>query len=145
MKDALPVPGVVKYIASQLVYQTNGHLGNLDLSGADPWDLKADDHNITQGSNYHLMNLPSLERNRFLFRITMTPCGRKIDTCGSTLDFVAGIRDAIKAHQGLVDISILHGEISEENITLKDPTTDDDSHGMLIDFDCSVKSKGNVA
>ncbi|VCU40278.1 Bgt-50351 [Blumeria graminis f. sp. tritici] len=75
----------------------------------------------------------------------MTPCGRKIDTCGSILDFVAGIRDAIKAHQRLVDISILHGDISEGNIILKGPTTDDNSHSMLIDFDCSVKLKGNVA
>ncbi|VCU40285.1 Bgt-50340 [Blumeria graminis f. sp. tritici] len=75
----------------------------------------------------------------------MTPCGRKIDTRGSILDFVAGIRDAIKAHQRLVDISILHGDISEGNIILKGPTTDDDSHSMLIDFDCSVKLKGNVA
>ncbi|VCU40295.1 Bgt-50386 [Blumeria graminis f. sp. tritici] len=81
------------------------------------------------------MTQPSLERNRFLFRIVMTPCGRKIDTCGSILDFVAGIRDAIKAHQRLVNISILHGDVSEENIILKDPTTDDDSHGILIDFD----------
>ncbi|CAD6500101.1 BgTH12-04204 [Blumeria graminis f. sp. triticale] len=145
MKDALPLPGVVKYRASQLVYQTNSHLGNLDLSGADPWDLKADDHNVTYGSNYHAMTIPSLERNRFLFRIAMTPCGRKIDTCGSIFDFVAGIRDAIKAHQRLVDISILHGDISEGNIILKDPTTDDDSHSMLIDFDCSVRLKGNVA
>ncbi|VDB96510.1 Bgt-51302, partial [Blumeria graminis f. sp. tritici] len=98
----------------QLVYQTNSHLGNLDLSGADPWDLKADDHNVTYGSKYHAMTIPSLERNRFLFRIAMTPCGRKIDTCGSILDFVAGIRDAIKAHQRLVDISILHGDIPKE-------------------------------
>ncbi|SZF01076.1 unnamed protein product [Blumeria hordei] len=145
MKDALPVPGVVKYIASQFIYQTNSHLGSLNLSDAKPWDLKSDDHNVSRGSSYHTMALPSLERNRFLFRIAMTPCGRKIDTDGSILDFVVGIRDAIKAHQGLVDISILHGDISEGNIILKDPTTDDDSRGMLIDFDCSVKLKGNVA
>ncbi|CAD6506402.1 BgTH12-07328 [Blumeria graminis f. sp. triticale] len=145
MKYARSVPGVVKYIASQLVYQTNSHLENLDLSGTDPWDLKADDYNITQGSNYHLMTLPSLERKRVLFRIAMTPCGRKIDTRGSILEIVAGIRDAIKAHQGLVDISILHGDISEGNIILKDLTTDDNSHGMLVDFDCSVKLKGDVA
>ncbi|CAD6500080.1 BgTH12-04183 [Blumeria graminis f. sp. triticale] len=145
MKDALQVTGVVKYIASQLVYQTNSHLGSLNLSGAKPWDLKADGQNVTRGSSYHIMTQPSLERNRVLFRIAMKPCGRKIDTCGSILDFVAGIRDAIKAHQRLVDISILHGDISEGNIILKDPTIDDDSHGMLIDFDCSVKLKGNVA
>ncbi|VCU39795.1 Bgt-51837, partial [Blumeria graminis f. sp. tritici] len=124
---------------------TNSHLRNLDLSGADPWDLKADDHNVTRESNYHVMTLLSLERNRVLFRIAMKPCGRKIDTRGSILDFVVEIRDAIRAHQRLVNISILHGDISEGNIILKNSTSDDDSHGMLIYFDCSVKLKGNVA
>ncbi|VCU40272.1 Bgt-50355 [Blumeria graminis f. sp. tritici] len=75
----------------------------------------------------------------------MTSGGRKIDSSGSIFAFVAGIRDAIKAHQGLVDISILHGDISAGNIILKDPTTNDDSHGMLIDFGYSVKMKGNIA
>ncbi|SZF00829.1 unnamed protein product [Blumeria hordei] len=91
------------------------------------------------------MTLPSLERHRFLFRIAMTQCGKKIDTSGSILDFVTGIRDAIKAHQELADISILHGDILEGNIILKDPTTDDEPYGMLVDFDCAVKLKGNVA
>ncbi|CAD6500094.1 BgTH12-04197 [Blumeria graminis f. sp. triticale] len=144
MKDALPLPGVVKYRASQLVYQTNSHLGNLDLSGADPWDLKADDHNVTYGSNYHAMTIPSL-RNRRLIRIAMTPSGRTIYSSGSILDFVAGIRDAIKGHEGLVGKEILHGDISEGNIILLKPSPANDLHGMLIDLDHSVRMKGNLA
>ncbi|VDB83571.1 Bgt-51677 [Blumeria graminis f. sp. tritici] len=44
------------------------------------------------------MTLQSLERNRFLFRIAMTPCARKIYPSGSIVAFFVGIRDAIKAH-----------------------------------------------
>ncbi|CAD6501193.1 BgTH12-01447 [Blumeria graminis f. sp. triticale] len=145
MKDALTVPGVVKYITSDLVYQTNNHLGSLNLSDAQPCDLKAEEIIISPGTNYHNMALPSLERNRFLFRIVMTPCGRKINSSGSILAFVVGIRDAIKAHQALVDKNILHGDISDGNIILIDPTLDKDCHGLLIDFDCSVRLKDNVA
>ncbi|VCU41110.1 Bgt-51881 [Blumeria graminis f. sp. tritici] len=141
MKNALKVPGVVKYIKSDLVYQTDNHPGSLNLSDAQPWDLKAEDIIISPGTNYHNITLPSLERNRFLLGITMTPCCRKINPSSPSLAFVIGIRDAIKAHQALVDKNFLHGDISDGNIILIDPTLDKYCHDILIDFDCSVPLK----
>ena len=85
MKDALPVPGVVKYITSLFVHQTNSHLGSFNISCAKLWDLKAEDNTKSRGSYYHELNLPSLKRNCFLFRIVMTSCSRKIDSSGSIL------------------------------------------------------------
>ncbi|VDB83553.1 Bgt-20313 [Blumeria graminis f. sp. tritici] len=75
----------------------------------------------------------------------MTPCGRKTNSSGSILAFVVGIRDAIRAHQALVNKNIQHGDISDGNIILIDPTPDKDCHGLLIDFDCSVRLKQNIA
>ena len=89
--------------------------------------------------------MQSLKRNRRLIRIAMTPRGRSIYSRGSIQDFVAGIRDAIKGHEGLVAKEILHGDVSEGNIILLNPSPEDDLHGMLIDLDHSVKMKGNLA
>ncbi|VCU40330.1 Bgt-50996 [Blumeria graminis f. sp. tritici] len=75
--------------------------------------------------------------------MAITPRGRPIYSSGSILDFVAGIRDAIKGHEGLVGKGILHGDISEGNIILLKPTSDGDLHGMLIDLDQSFKMKRN--
>ncbi|VCU40297.1 Bgt-51143 [Blumeria graminis f. sp. tritici] len=108
---AKTVRGVVNIIASDVIYDTKSHMDSLDISISLPWDLRADDKYISEGHN----TIPSLERNRFLFRIAMTPCGRKIDTCGSILDFVAGIRDAIKAHRGL-SILVSYMEIFPKEI-----------------------------
>ncbi|SZF01073.1 unnamed protein product [Blumeria hordei] len=140
---ASSVPGVVNCLTSELVYETKSHLDGLDLSQATHWKLNEGKKYIRNSSHVSLATKPSMERNRRLTRIAMTPRGRKIYSSGSILDFVAGIRDAIKGHEGLVGKGILHGDISEGNIILLKPTPDSDLHGMLIDLDQSFKMKRN--
>ncbi|VCU40235.1 Bgt-50373 [Blumeria graminis f. sp. tritici] len=142
---AKTVQGVVNIIASYVIYDTKSHMDSLDISISLPWDLRADDRYISEGHNTSDSTTVSYERNRRLIRIAMIPSGRTIYSSGSILDFVAGIRDAIKGHEGLVGKEILHGDISEGNIILLKPSPANDLHGMLIDLDHSVRMKGNLA
>ncbi|SZF01040.1 unnamed protein product [Blumeria hordei] len=141
---ASSVPGVVNCLNSEIFYETKSHLDGLDLVQATHWTLNADKKYIRKSSHVNLTTKPSMERNRRLTRIAMTPRGRKIYSSGSILDFVAGIRDAIKGHEGLVGKGILHGHISEENIIMLKPNSENDPHGMLIDLDRSDKMRGNL-
>ncbi|VCU40326.1 Bgt-50970 [Blumeria graminis f. sp. tritici] len=77
--------------------------------------------------------------------MAIIPCGRAIYSSGTILDFVAGIRDAIKGHEGLVGKGILHGDVCEEKIVLLKTTSDKDMHGMLTGLEHSVKIKDNLA
>ncbi|VCU40305.1 Bgt-20743-3, partial [Blumeria graminis f. sp. tritici] len=88
MKAALPIPGYVKYITSQSVYQTNIHLESFNLSCAKPQDFKAEHNSKSRGYNYHELTLPSWKKICFLSRTVMTKCGRKIDSSGSILAFL---------------------------------------------------------
>ena len=142
---AKSVRGVVNCLATEIVYETKSHLHNLNLSKALPWKLNAGEKFISKGIKLTGAPKQSLKRNRRLTRIAMTPRGRAIYSSGSILDFVAGIRDAIKGHEGLVGKEILHGDVSEGNIILLKPSPEEDLYGMLIDLDHSVKMKGNVA
>ncbi|CAD6500142.1 BgTH12-04245 [Blumeria graminis f. sp. triticale] len=142
---AKSVRGVVNCLASEVIYETKSHLDDLNLLRAIPWDLRAANRFISRGIKLKGAPMQCLKRNRRLIRIAMIPRGRSIYSGGSILEFVAGIRDAIKGHEGLVAKEVLHGDVSEGNIILLNPSQEDDLHGMLIDLDHSVKMKGNLA
>ncbi|VCU40323.1 Bgt-50971, partial [Blumeria graminis f. sp. tritici] len=127
------------------VYETKDHLDNLDLSRATYWQLNASNRFVPKGSHVNTITKPSMERNRLLTRMAVTPRGRPIYSSGSILDFVAGIQDAIKGHEGLVGKGILHGDVCEEKIVLLKTTSDKDMHGMLTGLEHSVKIKDNLA
>ncbi|VDB83586.1 Bgt-51680 [Blumeria graminis f. sp. tritici] len=133
LKVALPVRGVVNYITSDEIYRTSDHLGSLDFTDVDAWDLKTETFIISRG----IIRLNS-RYNRKLIRIAIAPRGQPLKTSKTTLEFVVGIRDAILGHRRLYDQGILHGDISEGNIILTSPTANDESKGMLIDLDYSV-------
>ncbi|SZF02193.1 unnamed protein product [Blumeria hordei] len=138
LKVALPVRGVVNYLTSDEVYRTSEHLGNLDFSDADAWDLKTETLVISRGTHLMQPTMSPWDRDRKLIRIAITPRGQPLKTSKTILDFVVGIRDAILGHRRLYHRGILHGDISGGNIILTSPTADDESKGMLIDLDYSV-------
>ncbi|VCU40221.1 Bgt-50392 [Blumeria graminis f. sp. tritici] len=142
---AKSVRGVVNCLATEVICETKSHLENLDLSKATLWKLNVTNNFASSGSYKKEPTKPPFNRNLRLTRIAMTPHGRAIYSSGSILDFVAGIRDAIKGHEGLVGKEILYGDVSEGNIILLKPSPEDDLYGMLIDLDHSVKLQGNVA
>ncbi|SZF02202.1 unnamed protein product [Blumeria hordei] len=51
LKVALLVRSVVNYLTSDEVYRTSEHLGNLDFSDADAWDLKTETLVISRGTH----------------------------------------------------------------------------------------------
>ncbi|CAD6500052.1 BgTH12-04157 [Blumeria graminis f. sp. triticale] len=136
---------MIKYSWTSSKENTEIDFLNMAKTVQGVWDLRADDKYISEGHNTSDSTTVSYERNRRLIRIAMTPSGRTIYSSGSILDFVAGIRDAIKGHEGLVGKEILRGDISEGNIILLKPSPANDLHGMLIDLDHSVRMKGNLA
>ncbi|VDB83583.1 Bgt-20028-2 [Blumeria graminis f. sp. tritici] len=138
LKVALPVRGVVNYITSDEVYRTSEHLGNLDFTDADAWDLKTETLIISRGTHLMQPTVSPWDRDRKLIRIAITPRGQPLNTSKTTLEFIVGIRDAILGHRRLYDRGILHGDISEGNIVLTSPNAGDESKGMLIDLDHSV-------
>ncbi|EDN05674.1 predicted protein [Histoplasma mississippiense (nom. inval.)] len=74
--------------------------------------------------------------NRVLRCLVISPAGRPIYKYESPLELLTALRDAIKAHRSLyLDGSILHRDISENNIIITDPEKADGHSGMLIDLD----------
>ncbi|EDN05787.1 predicted protein [Histoplasma mississippiense (nom. inval.)] len=74
--------------------------------------------------------------NRVLRCLVISPAGRPIYKYESLLELLTALRDAIKAHRSLyLDGSILHRDISENNIIITDPEKADGHSGMLIDLD----------
>ncbi|CAD6501340.1 BgTH12-01592, partial [Blumeria graminis f. sp. triticale] len=138
LKVALPVPSVVKYITSDEVYRTSEHLGNLDFTDADAWNLKTEILIIPRATYLMQPTVSPWDRDRKLIRIAITPCGQPLKTSKTTLEFIVGIRDVILGHRRLCDRGILHGDISEGNIVLTSPTAADKPKGMLIDLDHSI-------
>ncbi|CAD6501184.1 BgTH12-01438 [Blumeria graminis f. sp. triticale] len=138
LKVALPVRGVVNYITSDEIYRKSDHLGSLDFTDVDAWDLKTETFIISRGTHLMQPTVNPCNRDRKLIRIAIAPRGQPLKTSKTTLEFVVGIRDAILGHRRLYDQGILHGDISEGNIILTSPTANDESKGMLIDLDYSV-------
>ncbi|EEH33097.1 hypothetical protein PAAG_04150 [Paracoccidioides lutzii Pb01] len=74
--------------------------------------------------------------NRVLRCLVISPAGRPIYKYESPLELLTALRDAIKAHRSLyLNGSILHRDISENNIIITDPEKADGHSGMLIDLD----------
>ncbi|SZF00768.1 unnamed protein product [Blumeria hordei] len=74
---ASSVPGVVNCLNSEIVYETKSHLDELDLFRATHWEFNTDKMYM-KSSHVNLTAKPSMERNRRLTRIAMTPRDRKI-------------------------------------------------------------------
>ncbi|OJD11578.1 hypothetical protein AJ78_07680 [Emergomyces pasteurianus Ep9510] len=74
--------------------------------------------------------------NRVLRCLVISPAGRPIYKYESPLELLTALRDAMKAHRSLyLDGSILHRDISKNNIIITDPEKADGHSGMLIDLD----------
>ncbi|OJD11640.1 hypothetical protein ACJ73_09500, partial [Blastomyces percursus] len=81
-------------------------------------------------------NGEELYDNRVLRCLVISPAGRPIHRYESPLELFKALRDAIKAHRSLyLDGSILHRDISENNIIITDPGKAGGYSGMLIDLD----------
>ncbi|OAX79279.1 hypothetical protein ACJ72_06402 [Emergomyces africanus] len=81
--------------------------------------------------------------NRILQCLMISPAGRLIYDYRSPLELLTTLRDAIKAHQSLyLDGSILHRDISENNIIITDPEKANGHSGMLIDLDLAKEVGG---
>jgi hypothetical protein len=80
-----------------------------------------------------------LFKDRTLTCLAFSPAGRPLRDFRSVRKFLAGMRDAIRAHKALfIGGKILHRDISEHNIILTDPKKNDGFSGMLIDLELAV-------
>ena len=74
--------------------------------------------------------------NRVFGCLIISPAGRAIKDFYSILELLMTLRDAIKAHRSLyLEGSILHRDISENNIIITNPKQANGFTGMLIDAD----------
>ncbi|CAD6503704.1 BgTH12-03362 [Blumeria graminis f. sp. triticale] len=137
MQDACDTEGVVNYLRANRICKTSDQLQGLNFSNASYWyigGLKP----IATGEGEKQPNTPPRIKDRELTRLIVTPCGRRLNTSRTILEFLKGIRDAIMAHQRLfVERKVLHGDISDGNIILA--FVDGMVRGILIDFDHAVK------
>ncbi|KAL9100405.1 MAG: hypothetical protein Q9163_004215 [Psora crenata] len=80
--------------------------------------------------------------NRVLAALVISPAGRTIKEFSSIKEILTVFRDAIKAHQFLLDkAQILHRDISENNIIITDPSTTNGWTGILIDLDLAIVNR----
>ncbi|KAK2812984.1 hypothetical protein FQN50_001005 [Emmonsiellopsis sp. PD_5] len=89
----------------------------------------------TQGTSLIISATDNQYDNRILRCLVIFPAGRPIHKYESISELLKALRDAIKAHRSLYSKgSILHRDISENNIIITDP--EETGHaGMLIDMD----------
>ncbi|KAL1688571.1 hypothetical protein GGG16DRAFT_59625 [Schizophyllum commune] len=74
-----------------------------------------------------------------LRRLVMRPCGRRLEDFVSKDELLGGFNDAMKAHYRLYKLRhILHCDISDNNVMLRDPDEYSRSRGLLVDLDCAV-------
>jgi len=74
--------------------------------------------------------------NRTLSCLVTYPPGRPICQFQSIKEFLEAFRDIIRAHKSLYqDGSILHRDISENNLIITDAREDGEPKGMIIDLD----------
>ncbi|PHH89833.1 hypothetical protein CDD83_5159 [Cordyceps sp. RAO-2017] len=85
-----------------------------------------------------------LWENRIYSCLLVSPAGRVISDFRTIKELLESMRDAIKAHQSLyMTGSILHRDISSNNIIITKPETADGFKGMLIDLDLAkVRESG---
>ncbi|KIJ58349.1 hypothetical protein HYDPIDRAFT_34270 [Hydnomerulius pinastri MD-312] len=72
-----------------------------------------------------------------VLKVGWTPSRRPVQYFWSVQDFVKGLIGALRGHQFLSQIGILHRDVSENNIVLA--FHPDKPRGLLIDFDMAVK------
>ncbi|KAF8839894.1 hypothetical protein BDN67DRAFT_969310, partial [Paxillus ammoniavirescens] len=74
-----------------------------------------------------------------VLRVEQTDLRRPVSYFWSAHDFVLGLRDAIIGHAYLVDIGILHRDVSENNIVLG--CHPEDTRGCIMDLDMAIPYK----
>ncbi|KAJ2504458.1 hypothetical protein H4217_009400, partial [Coemansia sp. RSA 1939] len=73
-------------------------------------------------------------------RMAMTPIGKRLREIPSIPELILVMHDAVRAHKAVFDnCGILHRDISENNILFQHDS-DDNIHGVLIDFDNAADS-----
>ncbi|EPQ63570.1 BgtA-20991 [Blumeria graminis f. sp. tritici] len=76
LKFALPVRSVVNYITSDEIYRTSHHLGSLDFTDADAWDLETETLIISRVTHLMQPTVSPWDRDCRLIRIAFTPRGQ---------------------------------------------------------------------
>ncbi|PHH85520.1 hypothetical protein CDD83_298 [Cordyceps sp. RAO-2017] len=86
----------------------------------------------------------ALWENTIYSCLVVSPAGRVISDFKTIKELLESMRDAIKAHQSLyMTGSILHRDISSNNIIITESQTADGFKGMLIDLDLAkVRDSG---
>ncbi|KAF8833866.1 hypothetical protein BDN67DRAFT_1006240 [Paxillus ammoniavirescens] len=74
-----------------------------------------------------------------ILQVHKTELRRPVSYFWSAHDFVLGLRDAIIGHGYLVDIGILHRDVSENNIVLG--CHPEDTRGFIMDLDMAIPYK----
>jgi hypothetical protein len=75
-------------------------------------------------------------QNRIFSCLTISPAGRPLRDYNNVKEFLEAFRDAIRGHQSLYnDGSILHRDVSENNLIIVDGSRPKGWKGMLIDLD----------
>ncbi|KAF6755192.1 hypothetical protein DFP72DRAFT_811968, partial [Ephemerocybe angulata] len=77
--------------------------------------------------------------NRIFQRIITIRYGAPIDSFKSEGEVLAALRDAIAAHEQLVNAGILHCDISRGNILLGESNAPEGLRGILIDLDMAME------
>ncbi|EPQ66878.1 hypothetical protein BGT96224_4056, partial [Blumeria graminis f. sp. tritici 96224] len=110
--------------------------------GISPFIFGSDHLNVTHdiiGPEFKVKVKVVEIRDRQSSAVATTPFGRPIHNVESPIELVIGLRDAIKAHRSLLkDATILHRDISENNIILTGSDVGKDWRGFLIDLDLAV-------
>ncbi|KAJ5885541.1 serine/threonine-protein kinase Sgk2 [Penicillium taxi] len=86
--------------------------------------------------NLYVQNREDPYENRVLSCLIIFPAGRVVSDFGSVRELLEAFHDAIRAHLSLfVKGSILHRDISSNNIIITDPSKSGGFQGILIDLD----------
>ncbi|KAL1755827.1 hypothetical protein FB107DRAFT_212820 [Schizophyllum commune] len=84
-----------------------------------------------------LRNHPRMQ----LRRLVLQPCGRPLEDFVSKDELVSGFNDSIRGEPS-PDWSILHCDISDNNVMLRDSSDPSGYRGLLVDLDCAVFVEG---
>ncbi|KAI4522695.1 hypothetical protein K525DRAFT_198214 [Schizophyllum commune Loenen D] len=80
-----------------------------------------------------------------LRRLVLRPYAKPLEDFASKEEFLGAFRDAVAAHQKLYDIyGLLHCDISDNNIMLREYPGSPMRRGLLIDLDCAAHVTGST-
>ncbi|SZF02221.1 unnamed protein product [Blumeria hordei] len=136
LKEALQVKGVIQLVASETIHKLSDFWE--ELSFIDKNWLALEHEKSSKDSDRRKIDKCVALNDYHMTRAVLSPYGRPLKSCTSVLQFLIVIRDALMGHRGLYDKKIIHSDISEDNIIIVAPTTDDRSRGMLIDLNISI-------